>query len=124
MGVGGGGGGRELTYVQREVEAGGGVARVGVGGRVHGQQEVVDQFEQVQVGRRAQHLLDDFNEGQADLLGDGCEVLVPVLLEEKQNKRCCVAVVCRSTVKPTTGGPLYGISLSKVTFEIPLQVWD
>lgn len=70
--------------MQREVEAGRRVAHVGVGGRVNGQQEVVDQLQQLQVGGRAEDLLDDLDEGQADLLRDGGQVLVPVLLPDKQ----------------------------------------
>lgn len=57
------------------------MADVGVGGGVDGQQEVVDQLQQVHVRRRAQHLLDDLDEGQTDLLRDGSQMLVPVLLE-------------------------------------------
>ena len=38
------------------------MADVGVGRRVNSQQEVVDQFEQVHVGRRPEDLLDDFDE--------------------------------------------------------------
>lgn len=48
--------------MQREVEAGWGVADVCVGGGVNSQQEVVDEFEQVHVRRRPQHFLDDFDE--------------------------------------------------------------
>lgn len=51
---------------------------------MNGQQEVVDQPQQLQVGGRAEDLLDDLDEGQADLLRDGCQVLVPVLLPDKQ----------------------------------------
>lgn len=74
--------------MQREEEAGGGVAHVGVGGGVHGQEEVVDQLEQVQVGRGAQHFLDDLDEGETHLLRDGGQVPIPMLLS-----RCvCVCV--------------------------------
>jgi len=69
-----------LTDVQREVEAGGCVAHVSVGGGVNGQQEVIDQPEQVQVWRRTQNLLDDFDKREADLLWDGGQVLIPMLL--------------------------------------------
>lgn len=68
--------------MQREVEAGRRVAHVGVGGRVNSQQEVVNQLQQLQVGGRAEDLLDDLDEGQADLLRDGGQVLVPVLLPD------------------------------------------
>lgn len=60
------------------------MAHVGVGGRVNGQQEVVDQLQQLQVGGRAEDLLDDLDEGEADFLRDGGQVLVPVLLPDKQ----------------------------------------
>lgn len=71
---------RLLTDVQREVEAGGRVAHVSVGGGVNGQQEVIDQPQQVQVRRRPQNLLDDFDKREADLLRDGGQVLVSMLL--------------------------------------------
>lgn len=51
---------------------------------MNGQQEVVDQPQQLHVGGRAEDLLDDLDEGQADLLRDGGQVLVPVLLPVKQ----------------------------------------
>lgn len=71
---------RVLTYVQREVEAGWSVADVGVGGRMNGQQEVVDQLEQVQIRRGTEDFLDDFDERQTDFLWDGGQMLVPMLL--------------------------------------------
>lgn len=68
------------------------MAHVGVGGRVNGQQEVVDQLQQLQVGGRAEDLLDDLDEGQADLLRDGGQVLIPVLLPDKQRSNAGVVV--------------------------------
>lgn len=38
------------------------MADVGVGGWVNGQQEVVDQFQQINVRGRPENLLDDFDE--------------------------------------------------------------
>lgn len=76
------------TDVQREVEAGRCVAHIGVGGRVNGQQEVVDELQQLQVGRGTEHLLDDLDKRQADVLRDGGQVLVPVLLRDKQLVGC------------------------------------
>lgn len=72
-----------LTCVERKVEAGRSVADVGVGRRVNGQQEVADEFEQIHVRRRSQHLLDDLDEGQAHLRRDGGQMLISMLLEEK-----------------------------------------
>lgn len=69
-----------LTYVQWEVEAGWRVADVGVGGWVNGQQEVVDQFQQINVRGRPENLLDDFDEWQTDLLRDGSQMLPAMLL--------------------------------------------
>lgn len=66
--------------MQREVEAGGRVAHVSVGGGVNGQQEIINQPQQVQVWRRPQNLLDDFDKREADLLWDGGQVLIPMLL--------------------------------------------
>lgn len=66
--------------MQREVEAGGRVAHVSVGGGVNGQQEIINQLQQVQVWRRPQNLLDDFDKREADLLWDGGQVLIPMLL--------------------------------------------
>jgi len=68
--------------MQREVEAGGRVAHVSVGGGVNGQQEIINQLQQVQVWRRPQNLLDDFDKREADLLWDGGQVLIPMLLWE------------------------------------------
>lgn len=56
------------------------MANVGVGGWMNSQQEVADELQQIHVWRRAQHFLDDFDEGQTDLLRDGCQMFVPVLL--------------------------------------------
>lgn len=69
-----------LTNVQREVKAGGRVADVSVGGGVNSQQEIIDQPQQVQVRRRPQNLLDDFDKREADLLRDGGQVLIAMLL--------------------------------------------
>lgn len=66
--------------MQREVEAGGRVAHVSVGGGVNGQQEIINQLQQVQVWRRPQNLLNDFDKREADLLWDGGQVLIPMLL--------------------------------------------
>lgn len=60
------------------------MADVCVGGRVHSQQEVVDEFQQVHVRGRPEHLLDDFDEGQTDFLRDGSQMLVPMLLKRTQ----------------------------------------
>lgn len=68
--------------MQREVEAGGRVAHVSVGGGVNGQQEIINQLQQVQVWRRPQNLLNDFDKREADLLWDGGQVLIPMLLWE------------------------------------------
>lgn len=69
--------------MQREVEAGRRVAHVSVGGGVNGQQEIINQPQQVQVWRRPQNLLDDFDKREADLLWDGGQVLIPMLLWEQ-----------------------------------------
>lgn len=57
------------------------MADVGVGRWVNSQQEVVDQFEQVHVRRRPEYLLDDFDKRQTDVLRDGSQMLVPMLLK-------------------------------------------
>lgn len=67
--------------MQREVETGRSVADVGVGWRVNGQQEVVDQLQKFHVRRRPENLLDDFDKRQADVLWDGSQMLIPMLLE-------------------------------------------
>lgn len=54
---------------------------VGVGWRVNGQQEVVDQLQKFHVRRRPENLLDDFDKRQADVLWDGSQMLIPMLLE-------------------------------------------
>lgn len=67
--------------MQREVETGWSVTDVGVGWRVNGQQEVVDQLQKFHVRRRPENLLDDFDKRQADVLWDGSQMLIPMLLE-------------------------------------------
>lgn len=67
--------------MQREVETGRSVADVGVGWRVNSQQKVVDQLQKFHVRRRPENLLDDFDKRQADVLWDGSQMLIPMLLE-------------------------------------------
>lgn len=66
--------------MQREVEAAGCVAHISVGGGVHSQQEIINQLQQVQVWRGTQNLLDDFDIRETDILRDGGQVFVPMLL--------------------------------------------
>lgn len=52
------------------------MAHVGVSWRVCGQQEAIDDSEQLQVRGGPQHLLDDPHEGATHVLGDGSQMLV------------------------------------------------
>ncbi len=73
---------RLLTNVQREVEAGGCVAHVSVGGGVNGQQEIIDQPQAGPGPEETPKPPGWFDKREADLLRDGGQVLVSMLLWE------------------------------------------
>lgn len=87
--------------MQREVETGRSVADVGVGWRVNGQQEVVDQLQKFHVRRRPENLLDDFDKRQADVLWDGSQMLIPMLLERSARRLVMVSEETTGIVQTT-----------------------